>query len=437
MAMNYARSLEYLNSFLNYENVLGTPYIASIGSLEHMERLLEKIGKPHLAAKTVHIAGTNGKGSVAAMIAQVLSDTGYRTGLYTSPHLHSIRERIIVGGVLISEKEFAGLLADLRPHFEQVEQRKVSFFEALTVLAFTYFARKEVDFQVLETGLGGRLDATNVTYPEVCVVTAISRDHTGVLGDRLEDIAHEKAGIIKAGVSVVTSPQPREAAEIIRHVCLQRGAKLVQVGKEVAYHKINSNLSGQTFLVEGMRDKYHITIPLLGNYQGENMAAAVAALELLAMGGYDISSADIVRGMSHVKWPARFQILQHHPLVLVDGAHNVASMGKLVDSIKNCLSYEQAFLITGMTGDKDISGIIREMIALTSRVIVTRSSHPRAATIRRIAEEFSKCGISPDISSDIPCALQSALSLAKKDDLICITGSLFVAAEALDYFSRE
>ena len=435
--MNYVQAIEYLNSFLNYENIPGPPYVSGGYSLGHVEELLERMGRPHLAARTVHIAGTNGKGSVAAMVAQVLSGSGYRTGLYTSPHLHSIRERIKVGGSSISEKEFAELMTDLKPRFAEAGWGRLSFFEALTVLAFAYFAKKKVDFQVLETGLGGRLDATNVARPEVCVITAVSRDHTGVLGNGLEEIAYEKAGIIKAGVRVVVSPQPQEVAGVLRDVCRLQEAKLVQVGEEVTCRKVKSDLSGQTFAIEGMRGEYRIFIPLLGDYQGENVAAAVAALEFLAAGGCDISSADIVRGMAQVRWPARFQVVRRHPLVLVDGAHNVASMRRLVESIKSCFLYEQVFLVVGMTGDKDIPGIVKEAIVLSPRVIVTRSSHPRAAAVPVIAAEFSRQGIAPEVSSDVPRALRSALSLAKEGDLVCITGSLFVAAEALDYLSCD
>jgi dihydrofolate synthase/folylpolyglutamate synthase len=438
--LNYSQAEEYLNSFVNYEQIPGISYAQPGYSLEHVKELLNRMGNPQLADRTIHIAGTKGKGSVAVMIAQVLSNSGCKTGLYTSPHLHTLRERISVDGCLISEAEFAAAMAEVKPFIESMKQdaafRQLTYFEALTALTFAYFRKKRVDFQVLEVGLGGRLDATNVAKPVVCIITPISLDHTQILGNSLEEIAREKAGIIKPGCWVVLSPQPKEAASIIINICREKEAKVVQVGEDITWNKIDGDLRHQSLVIEGRMNKYQVRIPLLGDYQLENTAAAVAALEILASKGFAISAADIAQGLARVKWPGRFQILHQNPTVLVDGAHNVASMKGLVSNIKSYFAHKRIFLVFGTSCDKDIPGIINELVALSPQVIVTQTAHSRAASLSTLAAEFSKRGIEPEIKETISEAIPRALSLADSTDIICVTGSLFVVAEALDYFSR-
>jgi dihydrofolate synthase/folylpolyglutamate synthase len=311
----------------------------------------------------------------------------------------------------------------------------LTYFEALTALAFAYFQKKQVDFQVLEVGLGGRLDATNVARPVVCIITSISLDHTQILGNSLEEIAREKVGIIKPGCWVVLSPQPEEAASVISDICREKEAKVVQVGKDVTWHKISSDLRHQSLVIEGRMGNYHVSIPLLGDFQLENAAAAVAALEILASAGFAISAADIAQGLAQVKWPGRFQILQQHPTVLVDGAHNVASMKRLVSNIKAYFAHKRIFLVFGTSCDKDIPGIINELVPLSPQVIVTQAPHSRAAPLSTLVAEFTKRGIEPETGETVAQALSQALSRADRTDIICVTGSLFVVAEALDYFS--
>jgi len=438
--LNYSQAEDYLNSFVNYEQIPGISYAQPGYSLRHVEELLNRMGNPQLAARTIHIAGTKGKGSVAVMIAQVLSGSSYKTGLYTSPHLHTLRERISVDSSLISEDDFAAVMAEVKPFIESMKQdsafRQLTYFEALTALTFAYFKKKQVDFQVLEVGLGGRLDATNIARPVVCIITPISLDHTQILGNSLEEIAREKAGIIKSDCWVVLSPQPKEAASIITDICHEKEAKVVQVGKDVNWHKIGGDLHHQSLVVKGRTSKYQVSIPLLGDYQLENAAAAVAALEILASEGFSISAATIAQGLARVKWPGRFQILQQHPTMLVDGAHNVTSMRSLVSNIKAYFSYKRIFLVFGTSCDKDIPGIVNELVPLSPQVIVTRTAHSRAATLSTLAAEFSKRGIEPETGETVSEALSRALSLADKTDIICVTGSLFIVAEALAYFSR-
>jgi dihydrofolate synthase/folylpolyglutamate synthase len=438
--LNYSQAEEYLNSFTNYEQIPGISYAPPDYSLRHVEELLNRMGNPQLAARTIHIAGTKGKGSVAAMIAQVLSSSGYKTGLYTSPHFHTLRERISIDGSLISEAEFAVAMAEVKPFIESMKQdttfRQLTYFEALTALAFAYFQKKQVDFQVLEVGLGGRLDATNVVAnPAICIITSISLDHTQILGNSLEEIAREKAGIIKPGCWVVISPQPEEAASVITAICHEKEVKVVQVSKDITWHKISGDLHQQSLVIEGRTSKYQVSIPLLGDFQLENAATAVAALEILVSMGFAISAADIAQGLAQVKWPGRFQILQQHPTVLVDGAHNVASMKRLVNNIEAYFAHKRIFLVFGTSCDKDIPGIINELISLSPQVIVTKASHSRAASLPTLVAEFSKRGIEPETEETVTEAISRASSLADKTDIICVTGSLFVVAEALDYFS--
>ena len=438
--MNYSQAEDYLNNFVNYEQIPGITYASSDYSLRHVEELLNRLGNPQLAARTIHIAGTKGKGSVAAMITQVLSDSGYKTGLYTSPHLHTLRERINVDGSLISEAEFAATMAEIKSFIESMKQddtfRQLTYFEALTVLTFAYFNTKQVAFQVLEVGLGGRLDATNVAKPVVCIITPISLDHTQILGNSLGEIAREKAGIIKPGCWVVISPQPADAASVISDICREKRAKVVQVGKDVTWHKIGGNLHHQSLIIEGRTSKYQVNIPLLGDFQLENAATAVAALEILTSEGFTISAADITQGLARVKWPGRFHILQENPIALVDGAHNVVSMRGLVSNIEKYFNYERVFLVFGTSCDKDIAGIINELVVLSPQVIVAQAEHSRAAPLSTLAAEFSKRGIKAETGKTIGEAISRALSMANKQDIVCVTGSLFVVAEALDYFSR-
>ena len=438
--MNYSQAEAYLQSFTDYEQVSGTAYAPTGYSLEHVEQLLRRIGSPHRGGKTIHIAGTKGKGSIAAMIARVLMVSGYKTGLYTSPHLHVLRERIKVDDRMISLSEFSALVTDLKPYFDAVESsspcQRLSFFEALTVLAFAYFRQREVEFQVLEVGLGGRLDATNVVAPQVCVIAPISMDHMQVLGDSVDKIAYEKAGIIKSGSMVVSSPQVASVASVIREVSRARGARLIQVGRDVIWHEVNTTLSYQSFVVECALGSIPVTIPLLGDFQVENATVAVAALAALSVQGYNISREDIIQGLSCVQWPGRFQILHRHPFLVVDGAHNVESMRRLVENLKASFCYDHIYLILGVSQDKDIAGIVQELLVLSPRVIVTQSHHPRAASPSVLSAEFSHHAIDTRIIPAVCDALEQVSHEASPEDVICITGSLFVVAEALDHVCR-
>ncbi len=435
--MNYQAALEYILSFTDYEKSPAVLYSAPSFDLRRMEELLEPLGNPHLAARAVHVAGTKGKGSTAAMVASALSAAGYRTGFYTSPHLHTFRERISINGRDIAKNKFASLVERLKPEIEVVNRRRaygeLTTFEILTAMAFAYFGEAKVDFQVLEVGLGGRLDATNVVEAEVAVITPISFDHAEILGDSLAKIAGEKAGIIKPGSVVVISPQQREAEEVIEEVCRQKGTRSITVGRDITWQKIAADISGQSLRVKGQIDSYELTIPLLGDHQLENAATAVAALEALASRGVTIATESIVRGLAKVRWPGRLEILRHKPLFLVDGAHNADSARRLKEAIKQYFDFQRLVLIIGASSDKDIAGIVGELAPLSTVAIATRSRHPRALAPSLLLEELIRQGAATELTESVAAAAGRALVLAGPGDLICATGSLFVAAEAIEY----
>jgi len=294
----YQEALDYIYSFIDQERQPG-PRTRVTYDLRRMDEILGRLDNPHLKARTVHIAGSKGKGSVAALVASALATAGYNTGLFTSPHLHDLNERMRVNWEMVSNKELVALVDKLRPEIEAVNQAatygKLTTFEILTALGFTHFADKGVDFQVIEVGLGGRLDATNVVHPEVCVITSISLEHTEVLGNTLAEIATEKAGIIKDGIPVVTSPQAEEVDRIFEEACRTHNTELIRVGRDVTWHNPRYELERQLFQVRGRLNNYELSIPLLGQYQLDNAAAAVAALEVLA-GGRGIIGGDFFGG---------------------------------------------------------------------------------------------------------------------------------------------
>ncbi|MDP2920683.1 MAG: folylpolyglutamate synthase/dihydrofolate synthase family protein [Dehalococcoidia bacterium] len=430
----FQQALDYIYSFIDYERQ--GPRVRQTWDLRRVEILLSKLGNPHLKIKTVHIAGSKGKGSTAAMTASVLTAAGYKTGLYTSPHLHFYNERIRVDSKYITNDEIVALIDRIKPAVETVNEEatygRLTTFEVTTALGFCYFASQQCDFQVIEVGLGGRLDATNVVRPEVCAITSISLEHTELLGNTLREIATEKAGIIKPGCPVVVSPQVEEAGEAIRKITVERQAPLIRVGKDITYRNLGFAGYKQSLLVKGRLGEYQLTIPLLGQYQLENTSTAVGLLEVLMEKGYCIPQDKLVEGMADVSWEGRLQVLNNQPLVVADGAHNRDSVQKLSAALKQYFRYDKAVLILGLSGDKDLEGIVAELAPVFNEVIVTRSIHPRAMATAPIAAEFKKHGIIAKETDDISIALPMALKSAGKNDLICITGSLFVASGAIE-----
>jgi len=437
--MDYQSAVDYILSFADYERL---PRSAVVFDLRRMEMLLDRLGKPQDATKSVHVTGTKGKGSTSAMIASILTQAGYRTGLYTSPHLLSINERIQVDGQNITEDAFTRLTEMMTPEVEAVnnfgEYGKLTTFELLTALGFLHFREMKADYQVLEVGLGGRLDATNVIQqPEVCVITSISYDHTDVLGHTLTQIATEKCGIIKSGCVVVSAPQNPEAMAVIEGVCQEKRVRLIRVGEDVTWRRKTSGPEGQPLLLSGLIGDYDLTIPLIGEHQVENAAVAVSAISALMNRGVQISHQSIVRGMANVSWPGRLQILRRKPYIVVDGAHNADSAKKLMKALRQYFGFKRLFLIFGASSDKDLGGMVAELAPYPDKVIIVRAHHPRAVHPEVLVAEFAKHGVKAEIIAEVPQAVSSALSQAYPDDLICATGSLFVVAEVIEYMEKR
>jgi dihydrofolate synthase/folylpolyglutamate synthase len=405
-----------------------------------MEELLARLGKPYLAAPCVHIAGTKGKGSTAAMVASVLTASGYRTGLYTSPHLVDIRERIRVDGKLISRAALVSCVEQLKPEVASVNARaaygRLTTFEVLTALGFLYFARQGVDFQVVEVGLGGRLDATNVVRPEVCAITTLGLDHTDMLGDTLAKIAAEKAGIIKLGVPLVSAPQKPEAASVIEGFCQRRSAMLIRAGVDITCASLGERQNMQVLKINGRHGQYQVELPLYGRFQQDNAVVAVGVLEVLAERGFQITAQSIVNGLRQVRWPGRFQIIRRRPLVVTDGAHNLqaayALKNALVDFLKDRPRCKRV-LVMGMSSDKDYAAVVHELAGLFDAAVITQSQHPRALAIDALAKAFADMAVTVITAPNIHVALDEAIRLGGTNAFICATGSLFIAGEALQW----
>ena len=435
--MDYAEAQRYLLSLTDYENIPGA-FAAANFDLRRMEALLHSLGDPHLDSRGrfVHIAGSKGKGSTAAMIASALTAAGYRTGLFTSPHLHTIRERVRVGGALITPAELTAHTERVRPAVEAVGAGPwgvPSTFETLTAMAFLHFQKAGADWAVLETGLGGRLDATNVVTPRVSVITSISYDHTDVLGPTLAHISREKAGIIKPGVPVVLAPQPGgdEVLGVIRETCQERCCPITEVGRDVCWWLLSAGLEGQEMRVTGRRGGYQFFLPLLGEHQRENATTAVASLEWLMDEAPSLTGQAMARGLAAVSWLGRLQVIGREPLIVVDGAHNADSARRLTQAMAE-LPYRRVVLVMAASKDKDVSGMVRELSPLHPRVIVTRSRHARGLPSCQLSAEWAKYSARLEEVEDVAGALAMARTMTAEEDIVLVTGSLFVVAEALE-----
>jgi len=455
--MNYQEALAYLYSLSDFER--GGPFShAPEENLPREARLLAAVGNPQQRYSCTLIAGTKGKGSTAACIERVLREAGVRTGLYTQPDLHTFRERMRVNGRLISESQVAELLSELRTEVEQIEQRhefsSYITYEVATALALLYFARQQVEHAVLEVGLGGRLDATNVTEPLVSVIASISYDHMQILGDTLTQIATEKAGIVKQGGMVVTSAQAPEALLAIAAVCNLRQAKLVRVGAQgavdddLAQAEVDAGLlpaisyryrleertpEYQRFTVAAPERVYTgLEIPLAGQHQLENATLALATLEILRDKGVAWDEDALRLGLRSVFWPARIEVVAHDPTIIVDGAHNTDSMQKLLLALQASFHWHRLFVVLGVARDKDLPGIVRALSGIDA-VVLTRMANPRAAAIEQLRALFAQNAPRVQVYSaeTSEAAMDIATDLAANDDLICATGSLYLAAEVL------
>lgn len=413
--MNYTEAIEYLNSFGRFGSKLG---------LERIERLLELMGNPHQKFKSIHIGGTNGKGSVAAMVSSILYEQGFDVGLYTSPHLDDFRERIIVNKEWISRKELAKLVGEVKPLVKKVETLShPTFFEVATAIAFRFFSQREVDYAVVEVGLGGRLDATNVIRPQVSVITNVGLEHTDVLGSSISSIAWEKGGIIKEGVPVVTAERKKEALDVFKKICRERNAELISI-QDVKIENARCDLAGCRFDLKTEWRSYSLKVNLLGEHQVENAALAVLAAERLGA-----SKRAIEDGLRRAGWPGRLEVVGRKPFVVMDCAHNPPAMRALKNSLK-LFRYDRLILVIGIMKDKAIHDMLEEIAPAADYIIINKPKLERAAEPEVIRREAEKFGKSIKVVKDVKRSVRYAESIAGRSDLVLITGSIYMLSEA-------
>lgn len=395
--------------------------------LEAITRLLSRFDQPQNDYPAIHIAGTNGKGSTAAMTASILRRAGYRVGLYTSPHLVDVRERIVVNGKKIPHRDFSGILAEIKERADQ----PVTYFEVLTAAAFIYFQRQKVDIAVLEVGLGGRLDATNVCQPLVSVITNISLEHTAYLGKTLAAIAGEKAGIIKKNGICVTAAGQKKVVDMLTDVCRQRHADLLRLGTDF---KISSNRNGRVFYTGRNRTIKELTLPLLGRHQLDNAALALTVAEILNNKGYQIDESAVQQGLLQTRWEARLEILCSAPMFLLDGAHNPAGMATLCRVLEKDFSGRRLILIFSALADKNYCQMLRRIGPLARQIFLPPLKTNRAASPQMLADILKRRDCPARISESVQDAVGRALQMAGKNDLICACGSLYLAGEIKQLF---
>lgn len=458
---DYAAALDWLMRQINYERTTAVPYQTAAFKLDRMRRLLSLLGDPHLGLRAVHIAGTKGKGSTAAMVAAVLQAAGMRTGLYTSPHLEAIEERIAIDGARCSQEEFAALAAELEGAVAKLprdpaapELCEPTFFEITTAMAFLHFAKRRVEAAVLEVGLGGRLDSTNVCHPSVSVITSISFDHTRQLGNTLAAIAGEKAGIIKRGVPVISGVVRDEPREVIRRVAAESAAPLFERGSAYDFTVLPEQddelLGSERFdyrepaagEVAGGRSwrLADVKLGMLGKHQAANAAAAMATVRRLVEQGWSIDEAALRRGLAAARCPARIEVIRQQPTVILDVAHNVASIAALLEVLRERFPRGRRVLVFASSKDKDTAGMLRLLVPEFDRIVLTQYIHnPRAVEPEKLVE------LAREVAGELPAGARGAAEIADAptpeaawdlaqlaaggDDLICITGSFFLAAE--------
>jgi dihydrofolate synthase/folylpolyglutamate synthase len=423
--MTYAETIDFLYGIRLFGQKLG---------LETMQYLLRLMGNPQDSLRFIHIAGTNGKGSVAAMMHAVLSGAGYRTGLYTSPHLVSFCERFQVNGQCIAQSDVVRLVEEIKPLLEKVgahpEFRAPTFFEAVTAIALEYFRQQKVDVVVWETGLGGRLDATNVVTPIVSVITNIAFDHTQYLGETLAQIAAEKCGIIKQGVPVVTASVAEEALASIRRIAAAQDAGLTIIGRDIRAVRLHEDERCQRMEVTGTRQAYGpVTIPLLGAHQTVNCATAIAALEA---SGLRVTPQQVQDGLARTRWPGRFQIVKHDPAVVLDGAHNAAAAEQLAVTLREHFAGQKLTLILGVLRDKNYDQMCQILAPLAEQILCVPVNSERTCDPDQLARWCKAANPVAQVSVRRNVAEAYAEATTRNKGGIVITGSLFLVGEALD-----
>ena len=411
---------------------------AAAFTLERMVWLMAALGQPQQRYASLHVAGTNGKGSVSALCAAALQAAGYRVGAFTSPHLHGALEGITLGGKVVPPAELEASFESLRPHLDR--QTGWTQFEVVTALAFHHFARMGVEAAVIEVGLGGRLDATNVLTPLVSVITPIDYDHLNILGSTLEQIAAEKAGIIKPGVPVVFAPQLPQVSAVIREVAKRQKAPIIEVGKDYLYRAQTYDLSAQDFQVwpaARPEEKTALRIALLGRHQIANAATAYAALQTARGQGLALDEEAIRRGFAAARWPGRFEILQNEPALVIDAAHSPHAARALRQALDDYFPGRPVILVLGVSGDKDLSGIVAPLRPRITKWVATQSAHPRAMLAEELQRSLAALGLAADAQPDAATALRGALGAADRGAMVLVAGSVFLVEQVREGIRTE
>ncbi|MCC6799411.1 MAG: bifunctional folylpolyglutamate synthase/dihydrofolate synthase [Anaerolineae bacterium] len=433
---SYDDALDYLYGFINWEVERHMRYTPEVMTLDRPRALLKALGSPQDRYPIIHITGTKGKGSVGAMCAAALQASGLRAALYSSPHLQDFRERFRVDNALITPDEFVAMINRMRPIMDTMPD-DITWFEVTTALAFLYFAEREVDVAVIEVGLGGRLDATNVVTPIVSVITSLSYDHTHLLGDSLASIAREKAGIIKPGVPVVSAPQPEEALQVLAEAAAARRAPLTLIGRDWQYTPGETTRAGQVFTAApvGAPPQPYWT-GLTGEHQALNATVALAALDRAAQAGVGVTEQGIREGLRRVDWPGRVELVAQNPAVVLDAAHNGASARWLNTTLDALFPQRPRVLIFGVSADKDIRGMFEALLPGVDHLIAAQAVHPRALAAEEIEAVARAVGFTGSIDQipHVGEALAQAQRLAGSDGLVVTTGSLFIVGEVRTIF---
>ena len=448
----HAAAIDFLLGRIDFERTASLPYEALEFRLDRMRELLDRLGNPQDQLKIIHVAGTKGKGSTAAMVASILTAAGFRTGLFSSPHLEKVEERFSIDGLDCAEAELVELVDALRPVVAEMDRRAAiganpesgpTYFELTTALALLHFVRRGATVAVLEVGLGGRLDSTNVCAPAVAVITSISFDHTKQLGNTLAEIAAEKAGIVKPNTPTVCGVLEAEPRDVIAAICTQRNSRRIQMQADFHfnYHparNLQDNEQPATFdfLDAGhshsRNDMLGLPLPLMGRHQAANAAVAVATIRELISQGWTIDEPAIRKGLTALRWPARVEIVARRPTVVCDVSHNVASIAALLEVLDESIAARRRLLIFATTKDKDVASMLQLLLPRFDRVFLTRyTRNPRSVSVEDLFEAAIRIGHPSVVACEsVAIAWQRATSEATADDLICITGSFFLAAEA-------
>lgn len=436
--MNIEESLAYLNGLIAGRPSQPAPYLPI--KMDRMRHLCGLLGNPEGGFPAVLVAGTKGKGSTAAMIASMVQAAGYRVGLYTKPHLVDFRERMRIDGELISSEELSLLVGEARDAVVRGEGGPgwpPTYFEVSAGIAFMHFARRAVDLAVIEVGIGGRLDATNVVNPVVSVIATVGYDHTDLLGNSLRRIAEEDTGIIRPAGRVVTVPQPAAASEVIEAAAASKGAALIRVGREIRYRTLRSSLGGIRVTVCGQHRSYRdLAVPMLGRHQALNAATAIGAVEALEAAGFSVPEAAVRAGLAGLRWPARIEVVRDCcPTLLVDVAHNAVSFQALRNVLDEVFPGRRVALVIGVLGNKDLAGIARIIAPRASVVFATRADDDRALPPADVAIGFCPWVSDIRIVEDPVDALECALETASPEDVVCVTGSFHVAGPVLAHLA--